>query len=142
MKLKKADTTESDDDYESLKKYAERDRAFIPGSIPGAIFRVQLDNTNPLAFGYPGYYYSLKTDDNVYEFIRESGWNVGVLKKDRPVAGFVGWKVRDKFEDGLLFGVQEMGGGTITYLADNLLFRSFWENGRLMFANAVFLVGQ
>jgi hypothetical protein len=128
--------------YASLKKFEERDRDFIPNSIPGAIFRVELDNTNPLAFGYPDHYYTLKLDDNVYEFIKDGGWNVGVLKKDKPVAGFVGSRLKNKFRDGLLFGVQEMGQGTITYLADDVLFRSFWENGKLMFANAVFLVGQ
>ena len=30
----------------------------------------------------------------------------------------------------------------ITYLADDVLFRNFWHNGKLMFCNAVFLVGQ
>jgi hypothetical protein len=142
LKSKKEETADTNDVYASLKKFEERDRDFIPSSIPGAIFRVELDNTNPLAFGYPGYYYTLKLDDNVYEFIKDGGWNVGVLKRDKPVAGFVGSKLRDKFRDGLLFGVQEMGQGTITYLADDVLFRSFWENGKLMFANAVFLVGQ
>jgi hypothetical protein len=28
------------------------------------------------------------------------------------------------------------------YMADDPLFRSFWENGKLLFCNAVFLVGQ
>jgi hypothetical protein len=142
LKLKNEDTADLKDEYAALRKFEERDRAFIPSSVSGAIFRVELDNTNPLAFGYPDHYYTLKIDDNVYEFIKEGGWNVGVLKKDKPVAGFVGYKVRNRFQDGLLFGIQEMGGGTITYLADDVLFRSFWENGKLMFANAVFLVGQ
>jgi hypothetical protein len=142
LKMKKEDTADSKDIYASLRKFEERDRAFIPGSVPGAIFRVELDNTNPLAFGYPDHYYTLKIDDNVYEFIKEGGWNVGVLKRDKPVAGFVGSRIRDRFQDGLLFGIREMGSGTITYLADDVLFRSFWENGKLMFANAVFLVGQ
>lgn len=142
LKSKKEDTSDTSDIYASLRKFEDRDRDFIPSSNPGSIFRVELDNTNPLAFGYPGYYYTLKSDDNVYEFIKDGGWNVGVLKKDKPVAGFVGSKVKNKFQDGLLFGVQEMGNGTITYLADDVLFRCFWENGKLMFANAVFLVGQ
>jgi len=67
---------------------------------------------------------------------------VGVIKKENQVAGFVGSKLKDKMKDGLLFGVQDMGGGKIIYLADDLLFRSFWENGKLMFCNAVFIVGQ
>jgi hypothetical protein len=70
------------------------------------------------------------------------GWNVGVIKKDNQVAGFVGSKLKDKLKDGLLFGVQDMGEGYVIYLADDPLFRSFWENGKLLFSNAVFMVGQ
>ena len=32
--------------------------------------------------------------------------------------------------------------GSIIYIADNLLFRSFWYNGKLLFGNAVFIVGK
>jgi hypothetical protein len=141
LKSKKEELPDSNDTYAPLKKFEEHDRDFIPSSVPGSIFRVELDNTHPLAFGYPGYYYTLKSDDTIYEFLKD-GWNVGILKRDKPIAGFVGSKVQNKFQDGLLFGVQEMGGGTITYLADDVLFRSFWENGKLMFANAVFMVGE
>ena len=66
----------------------------------------------------------------------------GVIKKDNQVAGFVGAKLKDKLKDGLIFGVQQMGAGSVTYLTDNVMFRNFWENGKLMFCNAVFLVGQ
>ena len=142
LKSKKEETIDTADIYAPLKKFEDRERDFIPRSNPSSIFRVELDNTNPLAFGYTNHYYTLKMDDNVYEFIKDGGWNVGVLKRDKPIAGFVGSKVKNKFQDGLLIGVQEMGGGTITYLADDVLFRNFWENGKLMFANAVFLVGQ
>jgi hypothetical protein len=30
----------------------------------------------------------------------------------------------------------------VVYFADNPVFRSFWENGKLLFTNAVFLTGQ
>jgi len=142
IKSKKPDDAEAKDPYVSLRKYEHRERDFIPNMTPGSIFRVELDNTHPLAFGYPAYYYTLKQDDNIYEFIKEGGWNVGVIKKDKQVAGFVGSKLQNRLQDGLLFGVQDLGNGTITYLADNVMFRSFWENGKLMFSNAVFLVGQ
>jgi len=142
IRSKKEDTTDPKDIYESLKKFEGREREFISSSLPGSIFKVELDNTHPLAFGYPNYFYTMKTDDRVYEFIKEGGWNVGVLKKDRQVAGFVGSKLQNRLQDGLLFGVQEIGRGDITYLADDIIFRNFWENGKLMFANAVFLVGQ
>lgn len=67
---------------------------------------------------------------------------MGIIKKDNQVAGFVGSKLKEKLRDGLVFGVQGMGRGSVVFLADNPLFRSFWENGKLLFGNAVFLVGQ
>ena len=144
IKLKKSDDKEKKDSstYEALKNFEDRERGAITGTTPGSIWKVNLDNTHPLAFGYPGYYYTLKQDDNIYEFIKEGGWNVGVIKKENQVAGFVGAGLQPKLKDGLLFGVQDMGGGSITYLSDDVMFRSFWENGKLMFCNAVFLVGQ
>jgi hypothetical protein len=145
IKAKKADEEDKDkekDIYAALKRYENREREFIPNETPGSIFRVELDNTHPLAYGYPGHYYTLKLDDHIYEFIKDGGWNVGVIKKERQVSGFVGSRLQARLQDGLLFGVQDLGRGTITYLADNVLFRSFWENGKLLFSNAVFLVGQ
>jgi hypothetical protein len=142
IKAKKADDNEPRDVYDALKRYENRERDELANITPGSIFKVDLDNTHPLAFGYPDYYYTLKQDDQIYEFIRENGWNVGVIKRDRQIAGFVGSKLQKRLQDGLLFGVQNIGRGNITYLADNVLFRSFWENGKLMFSNAIFLVGQ
>ena len=144
IKLKKTDDStakENKEGYNALKKFEDRERDDIPGSTPGSIFKVELDNSHPLAFGYPEFYYTLKQDNNIYEFMNEA-WNVGVIKKDNQVSGFVGSKLKNKLKDGLLFGVQDIGQGTITFLTDNLLFRNFWENGKLMFCNAVFLVGQ
>jgi hypothetical protein len=143
IKSKKTeDSTGKKEEYGGLKKYEERERDFLKGFIPGSIFKVELDNTHPLAYGYPGYYYTLKQDDNMYEFLNEGGWNVGVIKKEGQVAGFVGSGLKNKLKDGVLFGVQNTGQGEIVYLADNVLFRSFWENGKLMLCNAVFMVGQ
>lgn len=130
------------DPYQLLQNFYVRERDALSSNNPGSIFKVDLDNTHPLMFGYPKYYYTLKMDNAVYEFIKEGGWNAGVIKKDDQLSGYVGYKLNPRLKDGLLFGVQELGGGTITYLTDNVLFRDFWENGKLMFCNAVFLVGQ
>ena len=144
IKQKKSDEDGKKDSssYAALKTFEDRERNSISSTTPGSIWKVDLDNTNPLAFGYPNYYYTLKQDDNIYEFIKDGGWNVGVIKKDNQVAGFVGASLKPKLKDGLLFGVVNMGSGSITCFADDIMFRSFWENGKLMFCNAVFLVGQ
>ncbi len=136
------DSNKNKDPYAALMNYVDRERVSIAGTTPGSIFKVEVDNTHPLMFGYPKYYYTLKMDDAVYEFIKEGGWNVGTIKKENQLAGFVGYKLNPKLKDGLLFGVQDLGNGTVTYLTDNVMFRNFWENGKLMLCNAVFLVGQ
>ena len=140
---KKEDDKDEDkkDPYASLKPYADRERASLVSSIPGAIYKMDLDNTHPLAFGYPNYYYTLKLDANSYSFL-ENGWNVGTIKKSNYVTGFAGSETKKMLQDGTLLGVEEVGRGTVVYMADNPLFRSFWENGKLLFSNAVFLVGQ
>jgi len=132
----------NNEDYSALLPYESRERDPLSNSTPGAIFKVDVDNTHPLMYGYPSYYYTLKMDNSVYEFIKDGGWNVGVLKKENLMAGYVGYKLSPRLKDGLLFGVQDMGNGNITYLSDNVLFRNFWKNGELMFCNAVFMVGQ
>lgn len=136
------DSNKNKDPYAALLNFADRERLNIAGTTPGSIFKVDVDNSHPLMFGYPKYYYTLKMDAAVYEFIKEGGWNVGTLKKENQVAGFVGYKLNPKLKDGLLFGVQELGNGSVSYLADDVMFRNFWENGKLMFCNAVFMVGQ
>lgn len=137
----KEDKSEDKGEYAALKKFADQERNALTGSIPGAIYKVDLDNTHPLAFGFPDYYYTLKQDANIFEFMKD-GWNVGVLKKDAYVTGFSGVKVKAKLKDGLLFGTMGMGSGSVVVLADNPMFRQFWENGKLLFCNAVFLAGQ
>ncbi|HZE85788.1 MAG TPA: zinc carboxypeptidase, partial [Puia sp.] len=139
---KDGDKEKKVEDYSALHRFENREREQVASSVPGSIYKVELDNSHPLAFGYPDHYYTLKQDDRVYEFIKEGGWNVGIIKKDNYISGFTGNKAKEKLKDGLIFGVQNMGRGEIVFLADDPLFRSFWENGKLLFCNAVFLVGE
>jgi hypothetical protein len=57
------------------------------------------------------------------------------------VQGFAGANMRSKLSNSLVFGVEDKGSGKVVYLVDNPLFRSFWENGKMLFSNAVFMVG-
>jgi Zinc carboxypeptidase len=144
IKLKGTDDKKEEtkkDDYTLLRRYENRERDWLVNSTPGAIFNIELDNSHPLAFGYPANYYLLKQDTNVYEYLKE-GWNVGYLKKDNYLSGFAGSIAKTKLKDGVLIGAMETGRGQVIFFADNPLFRSFWENGKLLFCNAVFMAGQ
>ncbi|MBC7920396.1 MAG: zinc carboxypeptidase [Ferruginibacter sp.] len=124
-----------------LTVYGDRERNSLSADVPGAIFRVNLDNTHPLAFGYTSTYYTLKQSSTGYAYFGDA-WNVGVIRKGNYVAGFVGSKVKSRPDETTVFGVQESGRGQVIYLVDDPLFRSFWYGGKLLFGNAVFLVGQ
>ncbi|MDW8330405.1 MAG: M14 family metallopeptidase [Cyclobacteriaceae bacterium] len=125
----------------ALMKYAEAERKEISELISGAIYRVTLDSSHPLAFGLGDTYYTLKTNELLFPFL-QGGWNAGVLKgKSKPVQGFAGYKINSNMEDRLVFGMQDKGRGSVIYFVDDPLFRNFWENGKMVFCNAVFVAG-
>jgi Zinc carboxypeptidase len=126
----------------ALARYEDAERKQLSDVISGAIYKVTLDGSHPLAFGIGDTYYTLKTNELRYGYL-ENGWNVGVIKgKAKPVQGFAGERINKKLDNSLVFGVESKGQGSIVYLVDNPLFRCFWENGKMLFANAVFMVGQ
>jgi hypothetical protein len=127
--------------YRLLRPYSGSERDPLSDQVQGSVYRVSLDNTHPLAFGYGPTYFALIQHVINYPFMSQ-GWNVGVLKKDIYTSGFVGARVRNKLQDSLVLGHQPMGRGHVVYIADNPLFRAFWHNGKLLFGNAVFMVGQ
>ncbi len=135
-----ADGNVDEDPDDKLNIYGERQRESITGFNAGSIFEVTMDNTHPLGFGYDTSYFTLKLDADAYEYL-DNGWNVGVTKEDAHMSGFVGYKAKEKLANTLTFGVQNMGSGAVVYMIDNPLFRGFWYNGKLLFGNAVFMVG-
>ena len=130
-----------EDTTAELRAYGDRQREAISSSIPGAVFKVKLDTTHPLAFGYIDTYFTLKRGANSYQYLQD-GWNVGVLEGNPHMSGFVGSQVREDLNESLVLGVETFGRGEVIYMIDNPVFRAFWYNGRLLLANAVFLVGQ
>ena len=123
-----------------LQPYGDSARRAASSRTPGSIFRVTLDTTHPLAYGLDSEYFSLKTDASAYNYL-DSGWNVGTSRGNAHISGFAGHEAQNLLQDTLNFGVQQHGSGRVVYLVDNPLFRGFWENGKLLMANAVFFVG-
>ena len=125
-----------------LEAYDNLERKSISNLITGSIFKVTMDNTHPLGFGYDNSYHTLRLNSNHYAYLKK-GTNVSVIKsKTDLVSGFAGGNALKNIDKSLVFGVEKMGKGAVIYLADNPLFRGFWENGKLIFCNAVFMVGQ
>ena len=141
---RKAATEKSDEEKEAdaLVPYNERGSKYDPYRLPGAIFKLKVDNTHPLGYGYDNQYFTLKNNSSRYAYL-PNGWNVGIIENDQAhVAGVAGEKIRENLAKSMVFGVENMGGGAVVYMADNPLFRAFWENGKMFVANALFMVGQ
>ena len=123
-----------------LTPYADRERKNVTKLITGSIFKSLLDPTHPLAFGYGKTYFSLKLGSTSFEYLKK-GNNVAYFDETtKTVSGFAGSTAVKKVPKSLLFGEEKLGNGSIIYMVDNPLFRSFWENGKLFVANAVFLL--
>ncbi|MBL4724729.1 MAG: zinc carboxypeptidase, partial [Lutibacter sp.] len=119
--------------------YNQRKGNNISKGITGCIFNSNVDTTHPLAYGYDKNYNSLKLSSTSYQLLKK-GVNVAYFPENtNKVSGFAGSKALKNISNSLLYGVENKGRGKIFYLVDNPLFRSFWENGKLFFANALFL---
>lgn len=123
-----------------LEPYAGQSRRYISRSIPGAIFKLQLDTTHPLAYGL-GHYYSLKAGSSSFQLLKDT-WNVGYIGEMPEVIGFAGADALEHTRNTFVFAVQNKGRGAAIYMVDNPLFRGFWENGKFLFCNALFFAGQ
>ena len=85
-------------------------------------------------------YFSLKLSGTSYNYLK-NGNNVAFFNDvSKNVSGYAGSKAIKNVPKSLLFGEERIGRGSIVYMVDNPLFRSFWENGKLFVANSVFLL--
>ncbi len=123
------------------RAYLSTERDGISAYITGAIFRVQSDPTHPLGYGVGHQYFTLKNSSRRYALM-DHGCNVGVINDSEPLSGFAGVNAKENIGNSLVYGVREMGRGAVIYFVDDPLFRSFWENGKLLFSNAVFMGGE
>ncbi|WOD42448.1 M14 family metallopeptidase [Hwangdonia lutea] len=139
--LKKKETDKVNEDNSKLIPYADRERDAIKNLISGAIFKTKVDNTHPMAFGYDTNYPSLKVSSNSYKLMGDKHFNVAYLGKNpNKISGFAGSNALKKLDNTLVFGEERIGKGSMIYMVDDVMFRSFWENGKLFLVNAIFFV--
>jgi hypothetical protein len=123
-----------------LTPYADRERENAKHMITGAIFKTKVDQTHPMAYGYSNEYFTLKLGNTSYSLL-DGGNNVAYIG-DHPmrVSGFAGSEAIPKLKNSLVFGEDRMGQGSVIYFVDDVVFRSFWENGKLFLVNSIFFV--
>lgn len=131
------ETEKAKDSLGNMVPYAERELESTKNLITGSIYKVKLDNTHPLAFGYGNTYFTLKLGSDSYQFLKE-GFNVGYITEPVNVSGFSGDRADAGLNNSIVFAEAKKGRGGVVYMVDDVSFRSFWQNGKLFLANAVF----
>ncbi len=138
--IKKNTTQKQENDsIGNLTPYDQRERENLKSLITGGIFKTKVDASHPMAFGYDDTYFSLKIGDDSFALLNE-GYNIARIETPENVSGFAGEDALKQLKNSLVFGETRIGNGSIVYMIDNPLFRSFWENGKLFFVNAIFFV--
>lgn len=127
---------------DALTPFSDRQRERVTNSVAGAVFSVRVDRTHPLGYGMGDHYYTLKNNATRYSYLR-NGVNVGVITSmNDHKSGYIGEQAKINIPESLVFGVESRGRGQIIYFADNPIFRGFWESGKMIVNNAIFMVGQ
>ena len=127
---------------ERLEPYIEGKRLDISGGTAGAIYEIKMDETHPLGYGTGGTYYTLKNNSSRFAFLN-GGANAGIIaSNDAYRTGYIGYKIKSRMGQSLVIGTESLGRGEVVYFVDNPIFRGFWESGKLVLSNAIFLVGQ
>ncbi|MEB2773877.1 M14 family metallopeptidase [Algoriphagus sp. D3-2-R+10] len=127
---------------ERLAPYQEGERVAISGGAAGAIYQVTMDETHPLGYGTGGKYYTLKNNSSKFAYL-SNGVNAGIIaNNDAYRTGYIGFKIKSTMGESMAIGVEDAGRGEIVYFVDDPIFRGFWEAGKLILSNAIFMVGQ
>ncbi len=119
------------------KPYEFSKRDGMSDQSPGAVVRAKVDGTHPLSYGLSEYYFSLKTAADAYE-IPTKGATAIYLEESFQSYGFIGSRLRKRLGESPMVGEQKSGKGDIVYFVDSPLFRDFWQQGKLLFTNALF----
>ncbi len=127
---------------ERLEPYTEGERLDISSGTAGAIYEIKMDETHPLGYGTGGKFYTLKNNSNRFAFLSD-GVNAGIISSNEAYrTGYIGYKIKSQMGNSMVIGAENQGRGQIVYFVDNPIFRGFWESGKLILSNAVFLSGQ
>lgn len=137
--LAKNEEEETEENEGNLIPYSDREMHSTKDFITGSIFKIKMDTTHPVAFGLDEDYYSLKLGDASYKLLN-SGYNIGYIKGEaKNISGFAGADAKDRLKNSFVFAQENRGRGSVVYLVDDVIFRTFWQNGKLILINSVFL---
>jgi len=123
------------------KPYIDASENLGKESVGGAIFKVDLDLTHPLAFGYRDAQIPVYKNNSVWLAPSKNEYATVAKYAKRPhIDGFITKKNMEEFlKPSASIVVSKVGGGRVVLFADNPNFRGSWYGTNRLFLNALFL---
>ena len=123
------------------KPYVDAPENLGKESVGGAIFKVDLDITHPLAFGYRDTTIPVYKNNSVWLAPSKNEYaTVAKYSKNPHVDGFITAKnMEENLKPSASLIVSKLGGGRVVLFADNPNFRGSWYGTNRLFLNALFL---
>jgi len=123
------------------KPYVDAPENIGKESVGGAIFKVDLDLTHPLAFGYRDTQIPIYKNNAVWLAPSKNEYaTVAKYTKNPHIDGFITKKNMEEFlKPSASLIVSKVGGGRVVLFADNPNFRGSWYGTNKLFLNALFL---
>jgi hypothetical protein len=123
------------------KPYVDASENLGKEAVGGVIFKVDLDVTHPLAFGYRDNQIPVYKNNSVWLAPSKNEYaTVAQYTKKPLIDGFITKKNRTDFlEKSASLIVSKVGGGRVILFADNPNFRGSWYGTNRLFLNALFL---
>ncbi|WP_431122388.1 M14 family zinc carboxypeptidase [Flagellimonas flava] len=143
-KLVKERLTEKEEDSTKTvvrKPYVDAPEHLGKESVGGGIFKVDLDVTHPLAFGYHDSSIPVYKNNSVWLAPSKNEYaTVAKYAKNPHIDGFITKKnMEDFLKPSASLIVSKVGSGRVVLFADNPNFRGSWYGTNRLFLNALFL---
>ncbi|WP_422348569.1 M14 family zinc carboxypeptidase [Flagellimonas sp.] len=143
-KLVKERLTEKEEDSTKTvvrKPYVDASEYLGKESVGGGIFKVDLDVTHPLAFGYHDTSIPVYKNNSVWLAPSKNEYaTVAKYAKNPHIDGFITKKnMEDFLKPSASLIVSKVGSGRVVLFADNPNFRGSWYGTNRLFLNALFL---
>ncbi len=122
------------------RRYADYSNDAAQTVIGGAIVSAQVDNTHPIAFGYPRNSLPLFRKGTTMLVESENAYATPVRYTDSPLlAGYIGEENQQKMAGKAAVIAEREGRGLVVRFANNPVFRGFWRGTERLFNNALYM---
>lgn len=106
--------------------------------IGGAIFKVEIDNTHPIGYGYNNNHTVFRRGTSFFKLSESAAANIARYSNSPLVSGYISEEKLAEMKNTASIIAKRQGRGHVVLFADNPAFRAFWYGTNGLLLNAIF----